>query len=89
MCHVLEVPPYLLIIGGGIMWVYSYTRKYHPWVRFRQCQRGTARGKITARVDHTSNPAGNGSLNYGFTVGIKTGGVNVGVAIDKQNRLSF
>src|SRR5258708_30547203 len=66
------------------MWVCAGSSKYDTRVLLCQRERELARGEVAARINDTGDAAFEGGGDYGFAVGIETGGVNVGVAIDEQ-----
>src|SRR5579883_2932614 len=52
-------------------------------------ERGMTRRQIGTRVDHTCHTPSNSSLNDCFSVGIKTRGIDVCMAINKHYNVSF
>src|SRR5258708_1737823 len=87
--HFTKLCFYLLGIGYRIVWVYTDTRKYTTWMRFCKSQRGPTRCKVTPRVNHACHTTCNSSLNYGFTISIKAGCVDVCMAIDEHVECPF
>src|SRR5260370_15862993 len=83
-CHLAVVHSYLVAVGRGIMWVCAGSSKYDTRVLLCQRERELTRGEVAARINDTGDAAFEGGRDYGFAVGIETGGVNVGVAIDEQ-----
>src|SRR5579883_8033 len=79
----------LSIIRRRVVGMRAHSGKDRAGIGPGQRQRGPAGGKITARIDDPRHSAGKGSLNDGCTVGIKTGSVDVGMAINEQLKISF
>src|SRR5438874_6884923 len=88
-CHFSQVLAHLVAISSGIMGVHSHAGKYHARMRLRQCQRGTTRGQVNSRINHASNATCDSSRDNSFTIGIKTGGINMRMAIDEQTNYPF
>src|SRR6266513_1086784 len=83
-CHFSQVLAHLVAISSGIMGVHSHAGKYHAGMRLRQCQRGTTRGQVNSRINHASNATCDSSGDNSFTIGIKTGVINMRMAINEQ-----
>src|SRR5581483_246772 len=79
----------LRIIGRRIMWMRANAGKNRAGIGPGQRQRGLAGGKIAARIDDPRHSTGEGGLNDGRAVGVKTGSVDVGMAINEQLKISF
>jgi len=56
-------------------------------LRQRQCK--AARGKITARIDDTSDTTFKGGRDHGFAIFVEAGGIDMSVAIDEQTACPF
>src|SRR6266566_894442 len=87
--HFSQVLAHLVAIRSGIMGVHSYAGKYHAGMRLRQCQRGTTRGQVNSRINHASDATCDSSGDNSFAIGIKTGGINMRMAIDEQTNYPF
>src|SRR5881227_2354192 len=87
--HFSQVLAHLVAISSGIMGVHSHAGEYHAGVRLRQCQRGTTRGQVNSRINHASNATCDSSGDNSFAIGIKTGGINMRMAIDEQTNCPF
>ena len=78
-----------MAVRGRIMRMCSYSRKDSTWMCFRQCKRKSTRVEIAAGIYDTGNSPFQGSRNNLFTVCMKAGSVNVGVAINEQTKSPF
>src|SRR5438270_816702 len=87
--HFSQVLAHLIAISSGIMGVHSHAGEYHAGMRLRQCQRGTTRGQVNSRINHASDATCDSSGDNSFAIGIKTGGINVRMAIDEQTNYPF
>ena len=58
-------------------------------MRLRQCQRVFTGSQVASWINNAGHAALKGSVNDGFTVGIETGGIDVGMTIDEQRVCPF
>src|SRR5215469_4267585 len=88
-CHLAVVHSYLVAVGRGVMWMCAGSSKYDARVLLCQRERELARGEVAARINNTGDAPLESCRDHGFAVGIETGGVNVGMAIDEQPGFPF